>query len=244
MFSDLELPKSRWGVRCSRGSLSVRSFAVTSQFWGDDFCPADVMLVTGFNPLSLPYKKPSWVQVDCALDWGLCGWSKDPEGSIPLLLCPVRMCPSFLAEGRWEESDGKSLELGRGKKIRYPFSGMAESSGSINSLWKLRGCFEDLFPPDSAWLSPAQFIRTPLLVFRLIFTIASLSSFSSSAIFSVTLANLTIPSFFYLALTEGWAIFVVKPKGKCLAATLISWLGVLDQVGEDAVYMPHLFWAI
>lgn len=194
------------------------------------------MLGTEFNPLSLPYKKSLWVQLDRALNWGLCGWSRDPEGfdaspSFPTILlfpCHVRNCPSFLAEGRSEVTYEKNLELGRGKIIRYPFFQVVESSESINRLWKLRVCSEDLSSQILAGYHPRNSLEAPFLIFGLIFTVAFLSSFSFSAILSATIGHLDNP-FFYLDLTEGWLIFVVKPKCKCLAATMISWLRVLDQ---------------
>lgn len=167
------------------------------------------------------------IHLDCALNSGLWGCNKDPETfdsspsfpSILLYPCTVRNCPSFLGEGRREESDGKSLELGRGKKkIRYPFPGVNETSESINSL-----CFEDLFYPNLLSCHLHSLLEIPFLMFKLIFEISFLRTFSTSAIFSMTwqLGNF-FACLFYLDLTEGWAIFVVKPKCKCLATTLIS----------------------
>lgn len=172
------------------------------------------MLGTEFNRLSLAYKKSLWVQLNCVLNWELCGWSRDPEGfdsspSFPTILlfpCHVRNCPSFLAEGRWKETYEKSLELGRGKIIRYPFFQVVVYSESINRLWKLRVCSEDLSPHILAGYHLRNSLEAPFLVFRLIFTVAFLSSFSFSAIFSVAIATLTISSFIWILWRDGLSL--------------------------------------
>lgn len=144
---------------------------------------------------------------------------------------------------KWWEKPGTRQ---RQKKIRCPFSGMNDTWETINSL-----CFEDLFHQNLLSCHLHNLLEIPSIVLKLIFEISFLCTFSTSAIYSMTCH----PNHFFVCLFLNFLkfIWILQRDGPSLlwsqnvnVCLLIWFLGLecCTRVGEDAVYIPHLFWTI